>query len=154
MVRYDRDIIALPSARQIVTRARPPPLLGDLAGKEARMKPIRRRWLLAVLAVSFCLPWSSPADARGLLARPRGHWRVPRARWRRAAGDSTVKQLLAAAKENLDNDEAAEAEKKYSAVLRMEPGNVEALVGRGTALGRLDKGDAELADFQAALCLQ
>ncbi len=72
---------------------------------------------------------------------------------RDAAADRKVKELLAAAKENLDNDEPAAAEKQYSTVLRSQPRNMEALVGRGTALRRLDKFDAALADFQAALRL-
>jgi tetratricopeptide (TPR) repeat protein len=127
--------------------------MDDLAGMEARMKPARRRWLLVVLAVSFCLPWSPAADARGLLAWPRGQWRLSRARWRRAAADDKIKQLLAAAKEDIENDEPEAAETLYSTVLRMEPGNVKALIGRGGAMGRLDKFDAAMDDFQAAVRL-
>ena len=109
--------------------------MDDLAGMEARMKPARRRWLLVVLAVAFCLRWPPMADAHD------------------AAADRKVKELLAAAKVNLDNDEPAAAEKQYSTVLRSQPRNVDALVGRGTALRRLDKFDAALTDFQAALRL-
>lgn len=103
------------------------------------MRSVARRVLVVVLTVSLVVPWSAAADARTAAARPRAFWRLPRARWRRASEACTVQQLLAQARANLDNDEPAAAEKQYSAVLRLEPGNVAALIGHGTALLRLDR---------------
>jgi tetratricopeptide (TPR) repeat protein len=115
------------------------------------MQSAARRLLVVVLTVSLVAPWSAAADARAFVARPRGFWRLPRARCCRAAEACAVQQLLAQARANLDTDEPATAEKQFAAVLRLEPCNVSALIGRGNALRQLDRPDAALNCFQAAL---
>jgi tetratricopeptide (TPR) repeat protein len=117
------------------------------------MQSAARRLLVAVLTASLVVPWSAAAEARAFVARPREFWRLPRARWRHTAEARKVQQLLAQGQANLDNAEPAAAEKQFAAVLRLEPCNVTALIGRGNALRCLDKPDAALSYFQTALRL-
>ena len=118
------------------------------------MRSVARRVLVVVLAVSLVVPWAAAADVRPAVARPRGLFsRLPRARARRAAEACAVQQLLAQARANLDKDEPAAAEKQYSAVLRIEPGNVAAFVGHGTALRQLNRLNGALLACETAIRL-
>ncbi len=117
------------------------------------MKPVARRWLLVVLAVTLSLPWSEAREARAGIVRPHGLWRHPRTRWRHAAADRTVQSLLAAEQQNLDNHDPATAERQFSAVLRIEPCNVAALARRSVARTQLGRTDDALADSETAIRL-